>query len=307
MVSSKPLTEEEAAVELRAFDRVRQNAPALAAAYREKFGNEISTDNARELVSPEYAASREARTQLTRATRKPAAALSDHLFDEALKNSDPNKPLVVIMTAGGTGAGKTSVLRGNSDLADAQFVYDSNLSSKKSSVAKIESARAAGNRVQVLFVKREPVEALTGGVLPRAMEEGRVVDLEAHARTHRDAAVNFGYLIRKYANYPDVRFTAFDNTQGPGRARMASVEETAGIRYSTDELRAQLRSALENEYANGRISEAVYRATLGSPSPAAPGGVPCDPEPGPKTGGPGAAGPTLLGDPGRIDAGEPES
>ncbi len=298
VASSKQLTEEEAAVELRAFDRVRQNAPALAAEYFGKFGNEISTDNAREIVSPEYAAGREARTQLTRATRKPAAALSEHLFDEALKNPDSSKPRVVILTAGGTGAGKTSVLRGNSDLAAVQFVYDSNLSSKKSSVARIESARAAGNRVMVLFVKREPVDALTGGVLPRAMEEGRIVDLEAHARVYRDAAVNLAYLTRKYANCPDVRFTAFDNTQGPGRARLVSVEETAGIRYSTNELRPLLRAALDNEYANGRISEAVYRATLGSSSPAAPGGVPCDPGPGPKAGGPGSAGPTLLGDPG---------
>lgn len=160
---------------------MRLNAPALAAEYFRKFGNEISTDNAREIVSPEYAAGREARTQLTRATRKSAAALSDHLFEEALKNPDSSKPRVVIMTAGGTGAGKTSVLRGNPDLAGAQLVYDSNLSSKKSSVARIESARAAGNRVMILFVKREPVEALTGGVLPRAMEEGRIVDLGACA------------------------------------------------------------------------------------------------------------------------------
>ena len=48
----------------------------------------------------------------------------------------------------------------------------------------------------------------------------------AHARTHRDAAVNFGHLTRKYDNSPDVRFTAFDNTQGPGRARRVSIEET---------------------------------------------------------------------------------
>jgi hypothetical protein len=110
IVSSKQLTDEEAAVELRALDRVRLNAPALTAEYFRKFGNEISTDDAREIVSPEYAASREARTRLTRATRKAAAALSDHLFEEALKNPDLNKPRVVIMTAGGTGAGKTSAL-----------------------------------------------------------------------------------------------------------------------------------------------------------------------------------------------------
>jgi len=51
-----PLSPEETAVEERARANVRQNAPALAEAYHKKFGNEISTDNAREIVSPEYAA-----------------------------------------------------------------------------------------------------------------------------------------------------------------------------------------------------------------------------------------------------------
>jgi len=157
-------------MEQRAIDRVRQNAPALAEEYGRRFGSEISTDNAREIVSLEYAVSKDARTKWSRATQKPAGALSDYLFGEALKHPDPERARVVVMTAGGTGAGKTSALRGNPDLSNAQFIYDSNLSSKKSSVAKIEAAKAAGNQVEIMFVHRDPVEALTGGVLPRAME-----------------------------------------------------------------------------------------------------------------------------------------
>jgi hypothetical protein len=301
-------TPEETEVEQRASDRMRQNAPALAEEYARKFGNEIGTDNAREVVSPEYAASKEARTEWSRATQKAAAALSDYLFDEALKHPDPNKPRVVLMTAGGTGAGKTTALRASPAFRHVQFIYDSNLSSKKSGIQRIEAARAAGNQVKVLFVHRDPIEALTGGVLPRAMEEGRVVDPEAHARMYRDSAENFGYLIRKYANDPDVEFTAFDNTRGPGRGRMIPLEETAGIRYSTNELRPKLRAALENEYSNGRISEPVYRATLGSSSPEAPGGVSRDSRSGsPQTGDARNAVEGPLGDAGRNAAGKSES
>jgi len=307
MSRGAPVTSEEASVEQRASDRVRQNAPALAEEYVRRFGNEISTDNAREVVSPEYAASKEARTLWSKATQKPAGALSDYLFDEALKHPDPEKARVVVMTAGGTGAGKTSALRGNPDLCNAQFIYDSNLSSKKSSVAKIEAAKAAGNQVEIMFVHRDPVEALTGGVLPRAMEEGRVVDLEAHARMYRDSAENFGYLMRKYSGDSDVRFTAFDNTRGFDRGRMMPLEETARIRYSTNELRPKLVAALEKEYSNGRISEPVYRATLGSSSPGAHGGVSRDPgSGGPQTGSPGTSAASLLGDSGRVDAGKSE-
>jgi heavy metal sensor kinase len=308
MSSAAPFTPQEAALEQRASDLVRQNAAALAEEYTRRFGNEIGTDNAREIVSPEYAASNEARTQWSRATQKPAAALSDCLFEQALQHPDPEKPRVVVMTAGGTGAGKTTALRANPDLSDAQAIYDSNLSSKKSSVARIEAAKAAGNQVEILFVHRDPVEALTGGVLPRAMDEGRIVDLEAHARMYRDAAENFGYLVRRYSRDPEVRFRAFDNTRGPARGRLVPVEETARIRYSTSELRPKLRAALEKEYSDGRISKPVYRATLG-PSPAeAPGGVSRDRgSGGPPTGGTGTSAASILGDSGRINAGEPES
>jgi hypothetical protein len=233
-------------VERKARDAVRNNGLCLRKAYRSKFGNEIGTDNAREIVSPEYAASIEERTRLSSATQRPAGVLADELFDEAIRNPDPDKPNVVVMTAGGTGAGKTTALRAVPELADSQFIYDSNLGSKKSSVQKIEAAKAAGNRVEILFVHRDPVRALTDGVLPRAMEEGRVVGLEAHARMYRDFAENFGYLTRKYANDPSVRFLAFDNTGAAGEARLMPLEETARIRYSTNELRPKLRAALNH-------------------------------------------------------------
>lgn len=272
--------ESEYEVARRAAESVRTSRDALAVAYRKKFGNEISTDNAREIVSPQYASSREERTRLSGATQKPAGDLADHLFEEALRNPDPEKRPVVTMTAGGTGAGKTTALASNPELPDGQFVYDSNLGSKKSSVQKIEAAKAAGNQVRIVFVHRNPVEALTGGVLPRAMDEGRVVGLDAHARMYRDAAENFGYLIRRYANDPDVRFSAIDNSRLAEGSRPMPLENTAKIRYSTKDLRPQLRAALDKEYAAGRISESVYRATLGTSAPEATGGIPRDPGPG---------------------------
>jgi len=255
----------EARVERRAWDALQNSGAELRAAYRRKFGSEIGADNAREIVSSEYAASREARTRWTRATQKPAAALADQLFEEALLNPDPDKARLVVMTAGGTGAGKTTAIRGDPHLAEVQFVYDSNLGARRSSVAKISAARVAGNGVRVMFVHRDPVEAFAGGVLPRAMMEGRVVDLEGHARTHRDSAENFAWLIRKFAVDPGVRFQALDNARGPGQACPMPLEEAVANRYSTNELRPKLRAALETEYAHGRISAAVYRASLGPP------------------------------------------
>jgi hypothetical protein len=293
------LTPEESLVEQRACANLEQNRAALAEAYWRKFGSEISTDNAREIVSPEYAASKEGRTRWSRATQKPAGALAEHLFEQALQHPDPARPRVVLMTAGGTGAGKTTVLSGNPEFSDAQFVFDSNLGSKQSSVRKIESAKAAGNQVVVVFVHRDPIEALTGGVLPRAMAEGRVVGLEAHARMYRDSAENLGYLMRRFSSDPNVRFKVIDNSQGAEGARRMPLERASRIRYSTSVLRPQLRAALENEYVQGRISEPIYRATLGASSPKTPGGVPGDSgSGGAPAGGSGPSGGSLLGDAG---------
>ena len=279
MEPSSRLTVVETAVEQRAYVNLQENLPALAEAYRSKFGNEISTDNAREIVSPEYAASRDGRTRWSRATQKPAGALADRLYDEGIRSPDPSKPQIVLFTSGGTGAGKTTALKNNPDLADGvALVFDSNLGSRSSSIRKIDAARNAGNQVRIIHVLRDPVEALTGGVLPRAMDEGRVVDLEAHARMYRDSAENIRYLARRYAGDPYVYIGIVDNRAG--EAKVVPIEVIGGIRYSTSDLRPKLRAALENEYAQGRISEPVYRATLGPSSAEAPGGVPSDFRPG---------------------------
>ena len=300
-----PASEHE--VERRATEAVQTNKATLAETYRKKFGNEINTDNAREIVSPEYASSREERTRLSGATQKPAGELADHLYAEALRNPDPEKPPSVVITAGGPGSGKTTAVRSFSSAADSQFVYDSNLSVKSSSVAKIEAAKEPGHRAHVIFTLRDPVEGLTGGTLPRAMDEGRIVNLEAHARLYRDAARNFSYLLHKYAGDPQVSFTTIDNSRGVDGMRVMPLEKMADIRYSTKELLPRLRAALDKEYAAGRISESVYRATLGTSGPEAAGDVPRDPGPGgAPSGGEGPFSAGLRRDTDRVLSGEPQ-
>jgi hypothetical protein len=186
---ARDLTPEEREVERRAAENIQRNLPRLVEEYRKKYGDEISTDNARDIVSPDYAESNEAKTRWSRASQRPAAALADYLYNEALAHPDPARGRFVVLTAGGTGAGKTTVLKALPETEDAQFRYDSNLNSKRSSVERIDAALNAGNDVRILFVHRDPVEALVNGVLPRAMEpgEGRVVGLDAHARPGKRA------------------------------------------------------------------------------------------------------------------------
>lgn len=68
---AKDLTPDERAVERRATDNLTRNLFRLVGEYRNKYGTEISTDNARDIVSSDYAESSEAATKWSRAT--PAA------------------------------------------------------------------------------------------------------------------------------------------------------------------------------------------------------------------------------------------
>src|SRR3546814_16076917 len=59
-----------------------------------------------------------------------------------------------------------------------------------SAVDKVGQALAAGRDVRIAYVYRDPVEALTGGAIPRAERQavkfgsGRTVPLAEHAKTH---------------------------------------------------------------------------------------------------------------------------
>jgi len=177
---------------------------------------------------------------------------------------------VVIFSAGGTGAGKTTGLERLGEAGHrAQVIYDTNMSSVGSATRKIDQAIEAGKLVRVVYTYRDPVEALTKGALPRAMRQeaehgtGRTVPLSDHATTHEGSRNTATALIERYKDDPRVRFTIIDNSRGKGQSRVVpSIEDLPARDYNS--VREELRTALEDEYSAGRISEAVYRGFRGA-------------------------------------------
>jgi hypothetical protein len=177
---------------------------------------------------------------------------------------------MVMFTAGGTGAGKSTAIKavpGAKSAKDtAQIVYDTNMSTYGSAVKKIDQALAAGKQVRVSMVVRDPVDALVNGALPRAERQraqfgsGRTVPIGEHAKTHIGAVDAVPRLASKYADNPNVFFEALDNTKGKGNVTQLSVDKLGGIKY--DGLEGLLRDALEKEHDMGRISEATYKGFL---------------------------------------------
>jgi hypothetical protein len=226
-------------------------------------GKLLSVDEAREL-SPDYAQSLESRSELSPQVHEPCSAFVKNLYAEKLAEPIPEgQTNTVLFTAGGTGAGKTSSLRGNKDLSEmrdeAHIIYDTNMRSLKSAEKKIQQALEANHVVQVALIDRDPYDALVKGVLPRAEHKGRTVPIASHEETHRDAVRTVDELRKKYARNPKVQFIAIDNNHGPGGARAVPFDKLPKHEANME----KMRLAVQRAYNAGEISARVYHGVLG--------------------------------------------
>src|SRR3546814_13606038 len=103
-----------------------------------------------------------------------------------------------------------------------------------SAVDKVEQALAAGRDVRIAYVYRDPVEALTGGAIPRAERQavkfgsGRTVPLAEHAKTHIGVRPVMEALAARYADYPRFELAALANIHGKGHSRLSHIPDQTG-------------------------------------------------------------------------------
>ncbi len=262
------LSPDELRVQDRAAQDVEQHLDEYVDTYRRVYGRVLNADNASELFD-DYASSPAARSANARAVRGPAASLVDELYSRALAEPVPDGlERLVVFTSGGNGSGKsTTVGAGNR----AAIAIDSTLSDVATSKAKIDEALAAGFDVQIAHVSRDPVESFRA-VLDRAAGEaqaGRPVPLTIHARTHLESPRVLAQLATAYADNPRVRIRAFQNP-GDGTLPPVRLDALFAREYpDRDGLLAQLRAVLDEEYAAGRVDEALYRSIAGQDPPRA--------------------------------------
>ncbi len=233
-----------------------------------KGGQVLNTDLAREL-SPEYRADRSRSAEVQEAS----SAFVNRLYRERLAAPvAPGKRPAVVFTAGGTGAGKSTTTELAAEVMNsADIVYDTTMSTFASGDKKIQQALASGRDVTVMYVYRDPVEALTGGALPRAMRSGRTAPLDVLQKSHTGSRKVIDQLAEKYAGDDRVTIVAIDNSRGKNNAAVVALDQIPQI--SDTGLGEKLNEALENAYATGQITEQVYRGTLNRPAEAVPQGV----------------------------------
>lgn len=260
-------------IESAYFDRLNNDFDGLKQEYSTipstNNGQILNTDSAREL-SPEYRADRTKSADV----HEPSSALVKRIYaDRLAANTPAGKEGVVLFTAGGTGAGKTTALEAaskvNKKIQDSEIIYDTNMNTFESSDQKIKQALDSGRRVQIMFTYRDPVEALENGALKRAsrMESelgtGRTVPINEHLKTHIGSRKVMEQLQEKYGNDPRFNLMVIDNSRGPGKAKV--VESLDKLpKLDENKVRRNLNDALENAFKSGKISRAIYDGTRGN-------------------------------------------
>lgn len=247
------------ALRRRLVDDPEQIARDYAALDESDGGRILNTDTAREL-SPEYLADRTRSADVHEA----ASDTVKLLYEQKLAQPTPaGMDNTVLFTAGGTGAGKTTGMRAMGDaIGRPEIVYDTNMNTLSSAVDKIEKALAAGRNVDIVYVYRDPVEALTGGAIPRAQRQaekfgtGRTVPLAEHAKTHVGVRPTMEAIAARYADDPRVQVSAVDNSRGKNKQQVVDLATLPRVEETT--LHERLQAALEEARAGG-LAENLYR------------------------------------------------
>ncbi len=276
---AEDLTPAQRVVEARFAESLNADLPSAIEKYwtsrRENAKNVLNIDDAREL-SGDYSVGPQNRMAYSAAVQKPASALIRKMFEQGM--AEPLSPApeenVVTFTAGGGGSGKTTATQDVPRVRDvaqsSHLVWDMTLSEPKD-LAYFDQVIKSGRRVEAVFVARDPIDALTSGVVFRAGLDGRTMPLSSWADAHAGSPETFRQAITRYKNNPNVNFIVVDNTRGLGNAVEVPTDFLRDWVYNSSGLKRTGLDILKKGVQNGTIRPDIYQAITGDAAFAGPG------------------------------------
>lgn len=189
-------------------------------------GKLISVDVAR-LVSPEFQ-TWDAKVRHTASTVNPAGAYAhDRLLRELVKPRTGTKRLVV--TAGGAGSGKTSLLALTTDPVQADLIFDNQLRDFARAREILLTASKHGWETEFWYVHR-PFADTVRAVIERSQRTGRWNLLADLPRTHMEAQATIVRLRREFYETPGIKFRAQYNASATPHTPNAAPQPARGSR-----------------------------------------------------------------------------
>lgn len=180
------------------------------------------------------------------------------------------RELPTVFTAGGSGSGKSNLLRGKSEDTghtlkdDYGIVYDTNMDGYDSAVLKIKKNLADGRHVDIMYVYRDPLVSWSA-VLERVLTQDRIVPIVTHIKTHQFSLPTVKRIASEFAQDGRLRVSAIDNSFGKGEFKeLKNLDEVPKFDYTgiEDKLYDTTRAA----YQSGKITREHFQAAVeGSP------------------------------------------
>lgn len=185
-------------------------------------------------------------------------------YYKKLLNDPDTKHLDVAISAGLSGAGKTSGLKlAGPKLDDYAAIYDTNLSNFKSGQKIIDQALESNptRNVSVFYTERDPITSFIDGVYYRfkTHPERRIVPIDAYISTMESKAT-VKKLAEYYARNPKVKFRFIDNTGKKGSAKVVAIDKLPEWKYTKAEVKERLNAFIEQKVATGEITESQAKA-----------------------------------------------
>lgn len=236
-------------------DRVRQDFAQLVIDYDKipdtEGGRILNSDEALKL-SPAYVAN----PLTAEYFRKPAQEFITQLY--ALKLKQPlGANASVLITGGGTGAGKTTSLnRFSFFVQNSDLVVDTTLRMFDGSKVIIDQALESGRSVNVFYVYRDPVDAYVNGVLPRGIRVGRLVGFDFHVKSHIESRKVMDQLLEHYGNNPKFQLYVIDSSPEMKNIRLVALNT---IPYNDPKVvNSMIRQGLANALKEGKIDQKMF-------------------------------------------------
>lgn len=250
-------------VTAKSNEYVNTNLPALTDKYIERFGNQVGTDEAKELV-PGYEHDRSIGNLVQDAAGKISQATFDKLVD-----TDKNNTNQVLISAGGTGAGKSTLLRsGTFKKDDYAAIRDSNMNNSDAAIKRIDGVLAKGKKVDIAFVYA-PVKEAYNRALSRTEQmvkeqgSGRPVAAQGHIDTHHGSYDTMKRLLEHYKDNKDVTIRVFDNSGSSiteVKDPIAFIDNVIYNKEDEEQLHTDLNSQRIATHREGGISDKTNRA-----------------------------------------------
>lgn len=198
------------------------------------------------------------------------SALAKARERELLANKETTD-LPVAFTAGGSGSGKSSLLRASTKKEGLSLqekyalVHDTNMNGYNSAIGRIKRALESDRFVDIMYVYRDPMLAWEQGVIPRVKTQDRIVPISEHIKTHKGSAEVVKMLVEQYGKDDRFKFRFKDNSFKHGEPHtLNSIDEVPKFDYTKieDRLYESTKRALEK----GEITREQFDTALtGSP------------------------------------------